>query len=251
MEIPQVAKKPVLFVASLVILYWIVFFVGGRGHRRPAEVYLTSGVDRVLGSVVAQEAFRLGGDHAQVVLLYRSHEKENGTRLERQAQAFDRGFQVGLYDEADKLRTGIKILARKYQSDEAMLHIDWPPVAFVRKIAHDYPTCNVIVSLCDSPVVKPEDLGSYDPAKLPKIISLSPGIGSPGEWRATFGNHLVEVLFSRRRTPSAQFAKKPREIVEMDYWIITKENLEETIRTAGGRLDPPSFWIKQLTQPIA
>ncbi len=236
MDIPESAKKPVLLIAVAVIVFWICFIAyqlfGGR--KSSVRIYDRGGSDENVAVVAAREAFRIGGDQAKIVLLLRTQENQNGSHLERQAHAFVTGFQAGLHDETGKLRDSMKILATKYQSAEAMLQIDWPPVAFIQQIARDYPTCTVIVSFCNPPVVTPQDRGSYDPARLPRVISLSSGIGSPSQWQRELGTGLVDVLFSRRVTPGSQPGKTPREIVEMEYWIITPQNLNETIAKASG-----------------
>jgi hypothetical protein len=50
-----------------------------------------------------------------------------------------------------------------------------------------------------------------------------------------FATDLVEVLFNGHAPPLGTHANQTaRETVEMYYWIITKENLADTIQKTGG-----------------
>ena len=233
------ARKTVPVIATLIILFWIGFFAvrWTRARRLPEQYQIGNrNQDENVGWVMAREAQRIRRPDASVVLFLPARENEHGSIPEQQSFSYIRGFQNGMNDDEGKPLGGIQILAKKYLTDEPIppMH-GWPPVSVLQDLARQYPQCNVMASFTDVPQVKPEDRGHFDTGQLPRVIALGRGIGSPADWKSAFETGVVEVLLSQKDPSFAagQITKTPRERVELQYRIITRENLAETILQAG------------------
>ncbi len=232
-------QKKIVAIISLVVIVLATMFLISR-CKPPVDVrpqYTTNSLDEGVGYVAGEEAIRVARGQTNIVVLLNAHEADKGNSLQIGAQNYLMGLQGATMDEKGNSRPDVKILGRKYRSDDPTgSNVFWPPSSVLQNIPKEFPECNVIISFCGRPAIGPQDRGAYNPSEIPRMIVIDELPDTPDKWQTVFQTGLVEVLFAAHNPPPGQFTTKTtRELVESRYYILTLQNLTEVIRKASGQ----------------
>ena len=235
MTLPPKTRLPLMIASVAVILFCVISFAVRWLHPDESmDRYWTADVDDHVGWVAAQEAARVTGGKANIIVTLMAPEKKAGGSEEQQAYHYMTGFRKGLSEHPASAT--LKILATKCARDDAHASMHgWPALTKIEDFSREFPACNLIVLFSRLPPTTPgERLG--DPTKLPGVIVVQyPPL--PNMWKDLFDTGLVRVIFANKPIGIAQGSggsHQAREIVEQHYWIVTPSNLDELSHKVGG-----------------
>ncbi len=233
MEIPPQHRKIVGVICALILLGWIGWFFYRCGRAPEGPPYSNWGMDFNIGWVLSKETQRVVGKTINAVILLPVRENKNGVAPEKMAYQQLDGFMAGLFDDQGNPLRDAKILGKKYRSDATMDVYTWPQISVITAVAQEYPSCNAIISFAGPPTVMPNESGTFDPSRLPRLFVFSAPVLMPDRWQGWFAPGLMEVLITAKPgSPQPTETKSAHAFVEQAYYIIRKENVGEMAHQA-------------------